>query len=683
MANFLKNSTSPYLLQHADNPVQWYPWSQEALDRAREENKPIFLSIGYAACHWCHVMAHESFEDLETAAVMNEHFINIKVDREERPDIDSVYMDAVVAMTGQGGWPMSLFLTPDGKPFYGGTYFPPVARFNMPSFRSLLLKIADEWQNHQEQLSTTAAQLAQHVASSPALESQLQLIDPATLDRAAEVLFNRYDWKNGGWGSAPKFPQSLAINFLFRTYSRSGDQLALDMATDALDKMARGGMYDLIGGGFHRYSVDDSWRVPHFEKMLYDNALLLISYAYAWQITRQPRYRQIATQTLDFMKRELRDVQGGFYSSLDADSEGHEGTYYVWSVEEIGQILDSQINSDIFIYAYGFTSVGNFEGKNIPFQAVELAQVAEKFERTENEISSILQEGRNTLLRARDQRQRPGLDDKVLTSWNGLTLSALCAAARIFSDENYLQAAQGLAFFLIKEMFVDGKLMRSWRQGKANLNAYLEDHAALATGLLDLYQIDFNPRWYTIAVEQALEIIEHFSDPRGGFFDTRDDHEILISRPKSIQDTPIPSGNSLCMSLFLRLGALSGSGQFIDPAEAALRAIQENAAEQPSAFAQWLNAIDFAVGPQLQLAIVGSHDDSKFQDLARVAQSLYLPRLVMAGGPTGSQQMPALMDDRSMVDNQPTAYLCRNFSCNLPTTSPEVLAQQIEDAISE
>ena len=683
MTNFLENSTSPYLLQHAQNPVQWYPWSQEALERAREEDKPIFLSIGYAACHWCHVMAHESFEDPETAAVMNEHFINIKVDREERPDIDSVYMDAVVAMTGQGGWPMSVFLTPEGKPFYGGTYFPPVPRFNMPSFRSLLSNIAQAWQNDRDRLTATATELAQHVANSPALATELDLIDPTTIDRAAEALFNRYDWKFGGWGSAPKFPQSMAINFLFRRYSRSGDKLALDMATDSLNKMARGGMYDVIGGGFHRYSVDENWLVPHFEKMLYDNALLIKSYAYAWQLTREPRYRRIAEQSLEFLKRELRDPEGGFYSSLDADSEGHEGTYYIWSVEEIQEVLDDEISSEIFVYAYGLTAKGNFEGKNIPFQAAELSEVAEKFSLEEDEIVRFLHAAQSTLLRHRAKRERPGLDDKVLTSWNGLALSALCTAARIFSDENYLQAAQGLAFFLIKQMFVDGKLMRSWRRGKANFTAYLEDHAALASGLLDLYQIDFNPRWYALAIEQANEIIDHFTDPRGGFFDTRDDHENLITRPKSIQDTPIPSGNSLCMSLFLRLGALSGSSRFIDPAEAALRAMQENAAEHPSAFAQWLNAIDFALGPQLQLAIVGPMDEAKFQDLAKVAQEQYLPRMVIAGGGIGSGQIPELLNERSMQDNQPTAYLCQNFSCNLPTTSPEELAKQIEAASAQ
>jgi uncharacterized protein YyaL (SSP411 family) len=685
MSNQLKNATSPYLLQHAENPVDWVPWSQEALQQAKKQDKPIFLSIGYAACHWCHVMAHESFEDPETAAIMNEHFINIKVDREERPDIDAVYMDAVVAMTGQGGWPMSVFMTPKGEPFYGGTYFPPTPRYNMPSFKGLLSNIADAWKNDRESLESKGAQLTEHLTRTPSLgatDGGEQSLDPTLFRRSAEALFKQYDWSDGGWGSAPKFPQSLAADYLFRLYDRDQDKLAFDMAIHALRSMAKGGMYDLVGGGFHRYSVDEIWLVPHFEKMLYDNAQLAKTYIEAWQISGDLFYKEIAVETLQFMRRELGDPLGGFYSSLDADSEGKEGTYYLWREDEIRLILEDQPAADLIIRHFGITNKGNFEGENIPTRTISISDLAQEFNLEEAETQDILNSAKDKMLSHREGRIHPGLDDKVLASWNALSLSAFCAAARILSRSEYYPVAERLANFLTTEMIVDGKLMRSWRKGVANYNAYLEDHASLGLGLLDIYQLDFNPRWYEMAVDQAQEILEHFSDDRGGFFDTRDDHEDLIARPKGIQDTPTPSGNSMAIALLLRLGAYSGNQRYMEIAQSALAGMQENAARYPSAFGGWLCALDFAMGPQLQLAIIGSPESAGFIELAEVAHARYLPRMVIAGAAEATDSGPELLTAREMVDQLPTAFLCQGFACKLPTTSPESLAQQIEETRS-
>jgi uncharacterized protein YyaL (SSP411 family) len=624
-------------------------------------------------------MAHESFEDDETAAIMNEHFINIKVDREERPDIDALYMDAVVAMTGQGGWPMSVFMSPEGKPFYGGTYFPPVPRFNMPSFKDLLLQIERLWREDRQELLTKGDQLTDHINNTPTLTPAADLIDKGIFSTAADVIFKRFDWTNGGWGSPPKFPQSPVIEFLFRQYDRNKDKLAIDMATKTLHAMAKGGMYDIIGGGFHRYSVDTFWLVPHFEKMLYDNALLIETYLHGWQITEDDSFRDVAVQSLEFINRELRDVNGGYYSSLDADSEGEEGTYYVWSQDEITDAVGDDNLSELVTEAYGITSTGNFEGKNIPTWTVRNNEMAEKRGVSEEIISGDIGKATRKLLEYRSQRVRPGLDDKILTSWNGLALKALSTAARVLLEDKFLQDAQKLAGFLLDEMVVNDKLMRSWRNGKANFIAYLEDHAALGLGLLELYQVDFDDRWYQASVNQAEEILENFQDPRGGFFDTRHDHEQLIARPKGLQDSPIPSGNSMAVVLLLKMAALTGEGRFSDPAEASIRAMQGNAAKYPSAFGNWLCAADFALGPQLQLAIMGSGQDSEFKDLTAVVNQGYLPRLVMASAPPGSDIDLSLLKDREQIDGKTTAYLCQGFTCKLPTTSPEELRGQIEE----
>jgi uncharacterized protein YyaL (SSP411 family) len=680
MSNHLSESTSPYLLQHAENPVDWYPWGPEALDLARELDKPIFLSIGYAACHWCHVMAHESFEDPKTAAVMNEHFINIKVDREERPDIDSLYMDAVVAMTGQGGWPMSVFLTPDGAPFYGGTYFPPSRRFNLPSFTEILQALADKWRNDREQTLGVGKELAERLAATPTLLPGSAELNDKLFDHAAESLFQSYDWNEGGWGQAPKFPQPMAIEFLFRRHARTNDQLALDMAAHALRSMANGGIYDHLGGGFARYSVDEKWLVPHFEKMLYDNAQLARAYLHGWQISGDRSLLKVAEETLDFMLREMRHPEGGLFSSYDADSEGDEGKYYVWSLQEIESAVD---DSEIAIAAYGLTEAGNFEGHNILYRAADVPALMTQFSLSEEQLRQRLELVRQRLLEVRRQRVAPGLDDKVLTAWNGLSLVALAEAARATEESRFLEAAQQLAAFLLENLIVDGRLLRSWRDGRAQYAAYLEDHAALGLGLLALYQADFDVRWYRAAVAQAEDILGNFADPNGGFFDTRHDHEQLIARPKSIQDSPIPSGNTLASTLLLTLAAFEGDSRYFEPAESAIRAMAETASQHPSAFAGWLCATDFARGPQLQLAISGVLGDHQFQALNAVVSRRYLPNLVQAGGEPETDGLPALMLERPIQDDRATAYLCQGFACQLPTTDPDQLAEQLTNALGQ
>jgi uncharacterized protein YyaL (SSP411 family) len=681
MANRLKNESSPYLLQHADNPVDWFPWGKEAFQIAKDQDKPIFLSVGYAACHWCHVMAHESFEDEATAVVMNREFINIKVDREERPDVDSIYMDAVVAMTGQGGWPMSVFLTPEAVPFYGGTYFPPQRRHNLPSFTELLTHISGQWKHNRQSLLETGTRLREHLSSSPSLIPDTDMLDPTVLNRGAEVLFKTYDWTNGGWGGAPKFPQASAIVFLLQKFSRDGDKLALDMAVDSLRHMAQGGIYDQLAGGFHRYTVDEKWRIPHFEKMLYDNALLTQAYLYAWQTTGEKLFQSVVKETLDFLIRDMRHAEGGFFSALDADSEGQEGKYYAWSWEEFKTAIPSGEDFELTTAAFGVSERGNFEGKNVLYKTLTEDELSDRFKLSEDQLHSRLASIRSSLLIHRKKRIPPLTDDKVLTGWNGLLLISIAETARAMNHEEYLAVAQSLAEFLLDHLIVDGSLKRSWREGQVGHVAFLEDHAALGLGLLALYQVDFNPRWYTAALELAQVILAHFSDTAGGFFDTHEEQEELISRPKTIQDAPTPSGNSLAISLLLKLGTLTGESRFSDPAESAVRGMQYEALRYPTAFAGWLSNLDFALGPQLQLALIGQPQDDLFQELIQVIQHRFLPRMVIAGAEEGEEDVPALLQSRPMINSAPTAYLCRGFSCKLPTNSAQTLKQQIDEAL--
>ena len=669
MPNRLAHENSPYLLQHKNNPVDWYPWGEEALEKAKKEDKPIFLSIGYAACHWCHVMEHESFEDTRTAAFMNEHFVNIKVDREERPDLDGIYMQAVVAMTGQGGWPMSIFLTPDGEPFYGGTYFPPTRRYNMPAFQDVLMSIANTWKNDRQKAAQIGEQLRDHLKNEFAALKGPQTLSDETIQEILMGIAQNYDWQNGGWGRAPKFPQPMIIDFLLNRATR-GDTLALEMATHALDAMAKGGMYDVVGGGFARYSVDDHWLVPHFEKMLYDNAQLARVYLHAYLVTKNETYRRVAEETLDFVAREMTHSEGGFYSSLDADSEGEEGKFYVWTLADIRDVL--QENADFFTAAYHITEAGNFEGHTVLQRALSDAELAHRFHIPVEQVLPRLRAAHTQLLARRAQRVRPGTDDKVLTAWNGLMLVAFAEAGRYLQRADYTELATRNANFLLTQLHPDDRLLRSWRAGQPKHNAYLEDYAALILGLLALYQTDPNPRWFSESERLAQEMVAHFQDPEGGFFDTRDDHEALLIRPKDLQDNATPCGNSLAALALLQLAAFTGSGAYRDLAEQSLGALQTVFARYPTAFGQWLIALDFALGPVQEIAIVGPTPAR--DSMVQTAWERYRPRGVVAVSdvppPSGS---PPLLNDRPLLDRQPTAYVCQHFVCQQPLNSKEQL----------
>jgi uncharacterized protein YyaL (SSP411 family) len=573
MPNNLVNSSSPYLLQHADNPVDWYPWGEEALQKALEEDKPIFLSIGYAACHWCHVMAHESFENPETAEIMNNFFINIKVDREERPDIDNIYMAAVVALTGQGGWPLSVFLTPEQEPFYGGTYFPPVSRYNMPAFRDVLLGVAKTWREEKGRLLESGTEISEYIKKNQSVPGKSAKLNSEYLDQAAETLLQNYDWQHGGWGAAPKFPQPMAIEFLLRRAVR-GDSIALDIAKHALHSMARGGMYDLIGGGFSRYSTDNDWLVPHFEKMLYDNAQLARAYLHAYLISGDPEFRRVCEETLDFVVREMTHPAGGFFSSLDADSEGEEGKYYIWTEAEIRSELSDQFEADFILAAYGFTDGGNFEGKTIPRRVLDDNQLSAEFKLNVEEIPSLLSRINRQLLQVRNRRIRPGTDDKVLVAWNGWVNVVFSEVGRYLGVDEYGEMATRNLNFLVTEMLDNSRLYRSWRSGSPSHLAYLEDYASMILALLGHYNSDPDPKWFKFALELMDSMIRHFySSEENLFYDTPDDHENLLIRPRDLQDNATPSGNALSAYALLQMSAYQGDGKLRDMAESMLEKV--------------------------------------------------------------------------------------------------------------
>ena len=678
MPNRLAQTASPYLLQHADNPVDWYPWGEEALTKARAENKPIFLSIGYAACHWCHVMAHESFEDAETAALMNRHFVNIKVDREERPDLDAIYMQAVTAMTGSGGWPMSVFLTPDLRPFYGGTYFPPIARYNMPSFKNVLASLADAWQNRQDEIAKVGAQLVERLQATAAWSGAGGEFHAGVTEAAAGSLIDAYDWAYGGWGSAPKFPQPMTIEFLLRRSLSDSPQREqiLKAIQHVLNAMSRGGMYDVVGGGFSRYSVDNFWRTPHFEKMTYDNAQLALAYLHGYLVTGNADYRRICEETLDFVLRELTHSEGGFFSSLDADSEGEEGKFYVWTQDELENILGSDFN--FFKAAYGITTSGNWEGKTILQRALDDSTLSARFQMGQEELWQRLSKCHAKLLEARSSRVRPATDDKVLVMWNSLMLKAFAEAGRYLNRQDYLQVAIRNARFLLNNLYVNDRLHRSWREGQAKHNAYLEDYAGLILALLALYQSDPNNEWYLSALKLADEMVEHFTDPNGGFFDTRDDHETLLVRPKDIQDNATPSGNALAATALLELAAYGDRTEWRDRAEEMLSSAYESMLRYPTAFAQWLCAADFAVGPPREVAIIGDSQHTETQELLNTLWKTFRPRQVTAiSNYPPEPDAPALLKNRPLLNDLPTAYVCQGFVCLQPVNSPTEMEAQL------
>jgi uncharacterized protein len=658
MANRLAAETSPYLLQHRDNPVDWHPWGPEALELAAREDRPILLSVGYSACHWCHVMERESFEDEETAEFMNENFVNVKVDREERPDVDALYMEAVQAMSGQGGWPMTVFLDPEGVPFYGGTYFPPEPRQGLPSFRMVMEAVLEAFRNRRDEISARADRTRAQLGAIGRIEAGQDALDPALLDTAAAALARAADMANGGVGGAPKFPPASALEFLMTR----GETVIVKRTLDA---MAAGGIYDQVGGGFARYAVDSSWLIPHFEKMLYDNALLARAYLHGWQLLGRERYRQVCEETLDWALREMQGPEGGFYSALDADSEGVEGRFYVWTPAQVREVLGEQ--ADAVIEHFGISERGNFDGANV----LHLPAGAEA------EPPPGFEQARAALYEARAGRVRPGLDDKRLTSWNALMVSALAEAGAALRREDYLEAARRCAGFLLERLRdPEGRLLRTYKDGDARINAYLEDHAFLLEALLVLYQATFEPRSYDQALATAEAMIDRFGDPeRGGFFTTSSDHEQLIARRKEIGDHPIPAGNSAAALGLLWLAGLSGEQRYADQATGVLRLFAGAAVRHPDAFGHLLQALDFRLSPTRELALCGTSLD----ELAAVARERFRPHLVMAGGPEGSE-IPELMRGRTEVTGRPAAYLCENFSCRMPVTEPDDLRRQLDGA---
>ena len=683
--NRLARETSPYLLQHQHNPVQWYPWGADALRKAREENKPIFLSVGYSACHWCHVMEHESFENEEIAEILNEHFVSIKVDREERPDIDGIYMEAVQMMTGQGGWPMSVFLLPDSRPFFGGTYFPPDDKWGRPGFRNVLLKLAEIYRTRKGDLQGNAENITVSLRQMGAIESPTGALKAEWMERAAQELKERFDASWGGFGRAPKFPPSMALMLLLRSWRRSQDQELMKMVGGTLQRMALGGMYDQLGGGFHRYSVDDYWLIPHFEKMLYDNALLARVYVEAFQATGSAFYRSVASDTLDYVLREMTSPGGGFYSAQDADSEGEEGKYFVWRPEQIREILGKDA-ADVFCRFYGVTEKGNFEGKTSALFIQKPPRVfAEEEGIGEEELLDILQRARAKLFDAREQRIKPSLDDKILTSWNGLMIGSMALAGRVLERAAYVEEAKKAADFILDNMRDEQGLLRSHRQGVSKFNAYLDDYAFLIAGLVDLYEASFDPRWIRVASALAREMIARYWDEEGGaFFFTAHDHEELIVRRKMTQDGAIPSGNSMAALGLLKLARLSGEAEFAERGEGVLRSFGEYLGRAPAAFHMMLVALDFCLDTPMEVAIVGERGAEDTRAALRAVGSSFVPNTILAlksesSAPEADAAVP-LLQGKSMVDGRAAVYVCENFSCKEPLTDMSALKKAIQQS---
>ena len=680
MPNRLTDETSPYLLQHANNPVDWQPWGPAALERARAENKPIFLSIGYSACHWCHVMEHESFEDPDIARFLNDHFVSIKVDREERPDLDQIYMQAVQAMTGRGGWPMSVFLTAELKPFYGGTYWPPSSRMGMPGFDDVLAAVRDAWHNRRQAVDEQAEQLTGHLRQAAGISLQPGPLDPPSLLRNAAIVLERsFDHQHGGFGSAPKFPHPMDLRVLLRAWRRTGRDGLLQIVTLTLDKMAGGGMYDQLGGGFHRYSVDERWLVPHFEKMLYDNALLAVAYVEAWQATGRDDYARVTRETLDYVLREMTGPDGGFYSTLDADSEGHEGKFYVWTPAEIAAVLGPE-RARIFCQAYDVSEPGNFEGHNILNLPKTFDQLAGLLSRDRAELERELAESRAQLLAVRNGRVWPALDDKVLVSWNGLMIDAMAQAGAALGESRYVDAAVKAADFLLAHLRrPNGRLLHAWRHGQAKLDAYLDDYACLSNALVSLYEATFDERWIDAAVPLADVLIGQFEDhEHGGFFYTAADHETLIARQKDLQDSSVPSGNAMAATVLLRLGKLCGRTEFLDSARRAMESCLEIMKKAPSAAGQLLIAVDFYQGPTPEIVILDPPEQSGSEEVLADLRRRFWPNKVVAYRPAAnhSAHLAGMFAGKELPAAEPTVYLCENFTCGQPLVGePAILAE--------
>ena len=679
--NRLKNASSPYLQQHADNPVDWWEWEPGAFDEARQRDVPVFLSVGYSSCHWCHVMAHESFEDDEVAALLNDRFVSVKVDREERPDVDSVYMGAVQAMTGRGGWPMSVFLTPDGTPFYGGTYWPKQSRYNMPGFVDVLRAVDTAWREQREQVLSSGEQLTQHLIRVNELGQGAEQVDPATAERAAALTVQMWDRDLGGFGQAPKFPQAMTIDFLLAHHLRTGDEEALEAAVHSLDAMAAGGIYDHVAGGFARYSTDAQWLVPHFEKMLYDNALLLRAYTHAAQTSvaeqRRLRFARVARETADYLLREMQHPAGGFFSATDADSEGVEGKFFTWSAAEFDEVIVAAGEDPARFRAfYGVDEAGNFADPHHPdLPRTSILHEPVLRDETDGSFAEQLRRVRAALYERREQRVHPGLDDKVLTSWNALAIGVLAEAGVVLDEPRYLAAAQRSAAFLRDTMVVGGRLHHTWKDGHdATIPAFLEDVAYLAQALLVLYEADHDPAWLLWASELAEDADARFAEEvdgtfTGAYFATAHDAEALLTRPKDLWDNAQPAGPSVMVDVHLRLGALTGQPHHHDRAERILALFTPRAEQAPTGYGELLRGLERLLAGPVEVAVVGPPDDDATASLVAAYRRRWRPGAVLAVGDEGAT-VPPLLHDRPRVGGRPAAYVCRDFACERPVTDP-------------
>ncbi|HEX8738074.1 MAG TPA: thioredoxin domain-containing protein [Pyrinomonadaceae bacterium] len=673
--NHLINETSPYLLQHAHNPVDWYAWGEEAFAKARAEDKPLLVSIGYSACHWCHVMEHESFEDEQTAAIMNEHFVNIKVDMEERPDVDQIYMNFVQLTTGHGGWPMNVFITPDKIPFFGGTYFPPAPRYQMPSWQQVLVSVAQAYRDKRDELLHSANEVLGEMRRVGLAESGAGTLSLDQMDAAFLSFTRTFDATNGGFGGAPKFPPSMSMEFLLRYFYRTKDEKALEMVTHTCAKMAHGGMYDQLGGGFHRYSVDAVWLVPHFEKMLYDNAQLARVYLHVYQVTKDEFYKRIAVETLEYVRREMFDAKGGFYSTQDADSEGVEGKFFVWTPQEVEEILDER-EAQIFNFYYDVSEEGNFEEKNILNVNYTIESTARALKISEAELIETLERGRKKLFAEREKRIKPFRDEKILTAWNGLMMAAFAEASAILENTEYLEIARRNADFILENLQTGGYLLRTYKDGKAKLNAYLEDYANFADALLELYQVSGETKYLAEARRLAdLMITEFWDEDGGGFFFTANNHEELIVRNKDYYDNATPSGNSVAADVLLKLAKLAGDEKYERFAVTVLRLVASQIRRYPNGFGRALSALEFYLNPTREIVIIGE----KGSELEREIWREYLPNKVVVLNETEGKdaEIVPLLQERKMIENQPTAYVCQNFTCQKPVTTVEELREQL------
>jgi uncharacterized protein YyaL (SSP411 family) len=680
--NALINETSPYLLQHAHNPVDWHPWGDAALQKARDEDKPILLSIGYSACHWCHVMEHESFENEAIAGLMNENFVNIKVDREERPDLDQIYMNAVQMMTGQGGWPMTMFLTPDGVPFYGGTYFPPEDRFNMPGFARVLTSVAEAYRSQPDQVAHTSTAMLGELRRVGLTTASRDILSTELLDSSLTSIARNYDPKNGGFGIAPKFPPAMTLEFLLHMYCRRNSADTLEKVEHTCRRMAEGGMYDQLGGGFHRYSVDAIWLVPHFEKMLYDNALLSRLYLHWYQLTKNDFARRIAEETLDYVVREMTGPSGGFFSTQDADSEGEEGKFFVWKKQEVLDALGEE--GEVFCDYFNITERGNFEGHNIPNIRHSAEEVAARNGIDVERLRLIVENGRKKLFAIREKRVKPARDEKILTAWNGLMLASFAEASAILERDDYREIAEANARFLLTNLEKDGLLLRTYKDGQAKLNGYLEDYACLIEGLISLYEATGTLEWLENATRLTEIMIEQFWDEEeGGFFFTGKSHETLIVRSKDFMDNATPSGNSVAAFALQKLALLTGKANHQRHATTILRLLADQIRRYPSAFSLALCALDFYLSKPTEVAVVADTASPGFTDLARTVWQMYLPNRVIAfavGERAQASQFVPLLAGKEPLGGRTTAFVCEAYTCQAPVQTSEELQKQLAPA---